>query len=735
MSGQKRHVIAALLIAGSIAFCYMNSINGTWAMDDIVVNKTVEMEDLREMTGFRKITYFSFHLNSLVAPFSRASFRIFNILIHIINSLLVYMLTFRLVGTFFKRGESGSWKQNGAPEKPERSDLTFYAALLSGVVFALHPININAVAYIVQRMASLSTLFVLVSLHCYISATRSAGITKTVCLYILSGICIVGGIFAKENAVMTVPLILLCEYLVLSRGSRILFLRRVFIITGIGVISIGIAYYLLGLQYATASLSEHIHNLNEPMIKAGWMATDVYWTPLQHILTEFRVVSRYIFLILLPLPRFLVFDWWGFPVSEAIIEPATTLFSLLLLLSLMILSLLSLKRLPLLSFGMLWYLIAVSLESFVALGSDLYFEHRNYLPLSGLVTGITGQAVISLRNRISYRSVWTSALILCLILGSLTLTRNSVWKDSVTLWSDTLTKSPSNLRAMIAMGNSYLALSDLDNAETYYSRVVKISSRDRRIHFLNDSIYSLGMMLLLQGRLDETRELITRFDRAIVSYKPRILEGFLKALSNDLDGAMKEYREVLNVSEGIDKVVVLTLMGDASREQGLSESSIRYYNEAITLHPEFSAAYYGIAASYLKTGDIDRADDYLRKTLAIDPNHVLALSDTAEVMLMRDAEPEDALIIAEQAVSKKPPFFQPYLTMGNILILLGREEEAEDYYAKALLRGSSEHLVLLSKARSYYMIGDTEKANANISAIRSLGDIPEDIRRIIQTSP
>jgi tetratricopeptide (TPR) repeat protein len=735
MISLRLHIIVALLIAGSIALCYMNSVNGTWAMDDTVVNKHVEMADLLEMTGFRKVTYFSFLLNSLVAPLTPASFRIINILIHIINSLLVYMLAFRLVGTMFSNGESGAWKHNGDSGQPERDERAFYAALLSGIVFALHPININAVAYIVQRMASLSTLFVLVSLHCYISATRAAGITKTAVLYVCSGLFIIVGIFAKENAVMTIPLILLCDYLLLSRGSRASFLRRVSIITVIGVIAMGLAYYLLELEYAITTLTEHIYNFNAPMEEAGWMAKDVYWTPLQHILTEFRVLSRYILLILLPLPGFLVFDWWGFPVSETLTDPATTLFALLLLLSLLMLSLFSMKRLRLLSFGILWYLIAVSLESFVAIGSDLYFEHRNYLPLTGLIAGLTGQAVISLGSRVNARSAWTSALILCLILGSLTFTRNSVWKDSVTLWSDTLAKSPSNLRAMIAMGNSYLAVSDLDNAETYYSRVVETSSRDRRLHFLNDSIYSLGMMFLLQGRLDEAGELITKFDRTVVSYKPRILEGFLKALSNNLEGAMKDYRDVLNVAEGIDKVVVLTLMGDAYREKGLTAASIRHYNEAIDLHPGFSAAYYGIAVLHLKRGDIDRADDYLRKTLAIDPNHTLALSDTAEVMLLRNSDPEEALLIAEQAISKRPPFYQPYLTMGNILILLGREKEAEDYYAKALHRGSSEHLVLLSKARSYYLMGDMENANIYISEIRSLGNIPDNIRRIIQPGP
>ncbi len=735
-SKKRRHILAALLLAVAIFLAYMNSINGTWAMDDIVVKKSVGIENLDDMVGYRKVTYFTFMLNSLVAPVSPANFRIFNILIHIINSILVYMLALRTVKSIHTNSEqSGEGKLNVSGFSPEVRDLSFYAALLSGIIFALHPININAVAYIVQRMASLSALLVLISLHCYISAARSKGGFRAATLYVLSSMLIVAGIFAKENAVMAIPLILIYDYFFLSAGNRGLFFKRIFIVIGIGVICIGLASYLLRFHHTAIYLANLLQNLNEPMIRKDWMAADVYWTPIQHILTEFRVVARYILLILLPLPRLLVFDWWGFPVSSGIIEPSTTLLSISLLLSLIVFSLYSIKRLPFLSFGILWYLTAISLESFAALGSDLYFEHRNYLPMSGLTVGIAGQTVVSLKNRMNYRAILVTASILCLTLGSLTFARNFVWKDSLTLWGDTLGKSSSNLRALMAMGNSYLSLSDMDNAEVYYSRVVKIGSKDKRLFFLNDSIYSLGMIYLFTGRLDEANALITKFDEAIVSYKPKILKGFHKALNQDPDGALRDYMNVINITKGIDTVIVLTLMGDAYREKGETYSAMRHYKEAISIYPDFSAAYYGMGALYLNTGDFDKADEYLGKTLSIDPDHVLALSDTAEVMIMKRASPEDALVYAKRAVLKKPPFFQPYLTMGNILILLEREGEAENYYKKAGEHGAEKHLVLLSKARAYYMNGDTAKAQFYFSELQNYEDLPENIRKMLQSNP
>ena len=148
------------------------------------------------------------------------------------------------------------------------------------------------------------------------------------------------------------------------RFNRKVFIKRILLIAAVGIVSIGLVSYFLELHKTLGDLVRLFLDLNTPLTKKGWTAVDVYWTPLQHILTEFRVVSRYIFLIFLPLPQFLVFDWWGFPISQGIREPLTTLSSLLLLLSLLVFSIWKIKRFPFLCFGILWYLSAISLEQF-----------------------------------------------------------------------------------------------------------------------------------------------------------------------------------------------------------------------------------------------------------------------------------------------------------------------------------------------------------------------------------
>jgi len=727
----KKHLLALILLSTSIFLAYSNSLNGTWAMDDVVTGKPVALADIKDFIGFRKVAYITFFLNQLIAPFSPLNFRLLNILIHILNTVLVYIIAFKSVILYAENHLQEVKKQKDKREATIQ-DKAFYAALFSSVIFGLHPININAVAYIVQRMASLATLFVLLALLSYIAATQTADRRKALLLYISSGLLVVLGIFSKENAVMAIPLILIYDYVFLSHFQWNLFRKRMLLVFGIGILSVGLAFSLLKMHFALFDVVKFFFSPNQPLTAKAWMASDVYWTPLQHLLTEFRVVSRYILLIFSPLPQLLIFDWWSFPISRGITHPITTIFSVLFILSLIIFSIWKLKRYPLLCFGILWYLCAISLESFFALGSDLYSEHRNYLPVSGLFIGVTGQMTISFWSKMNRNIVFSIIFIIAILSGVLTFSRNYVWKDSLTLWGDTLSKAPSNIRAMQALGNAHLKLSDFGNAEQYYKEGVRISAKDQRLHFLDDAVYSLGMLFLFGGKLDEAKDLIVRYELSLESYRIQILKGFYKASTNDIEGALKVYEEVIPQTRNGDLVVVYNLMGDAYRRKGLLDKAINQYTRSIALDPGFSSAYYGMGLTYMSKRDIEHAYEYFRKALAIDPDNVLALSDMADVLLIRKANPEEALRYARRAVSKSPPFYQPYLSLGNVLIVLQKDKEADEFYKKAIEHGVTAYMVPLSKARAYYLRGDIEKAKEQVSELRKFKNLPEQIKTIIE---
>jgi tetratricopeptide (TPR) repeat protein len=546
----RKHVIALLVLTLAVFLAYSNSLKSPWVMDDFLARETVEVSDFQSLLGFRKITYLTFLLNTMVLPLNPASLRFVNILIHILNVFLVYVLAYKTVLLWFRETEP----------KTNIHFPAFSVAFLSSSVFALHPMNINAVAYIIQRSASLATLFVLLSLLAYIRARQSTGNVQAFLFYGVSGIFIAIGIFSKENAVMAVPLIILYDLVFLSKLNTKELLKKLSIITGISFVIFVFVSYAWNLHTVIIELVGFFLQPNELLPLRGWMAVDVSWTPLQHILTEFRVLSRYLFLLILPLPHFLVFDLLGFPVSTGITIPITTLFSTIFVSGLILFSLVTLKRFPLFSFGMLWYFIAISLESFFALGSDLYFEHRNYLPLSGMV-------------------FW----------------RNFVWEDSIILWKDTLKKNQFNYRAHYNIGNAYLREGSRDKAIEHYKRVIDLSSN------FADAYVNLGVAYTSRGSMREVMELF----QTAIDIKPDHPEahynlGKAYQLEGFLDKSIKHYKIAIDIKPKYPEAHIN--LGAAYHSQGLMDQAIQHYRIAIELNPDSRDAHFNLGKAYESMG-------------------------------------------------------------------------------------------------------------------------------------
>ena len=212
-----RHLIVFAFLAVSVFLAYSNSLNGTWALDDTTeIGRTSIENNLNLRLGHRKIAYLTFLFNKWINPFSVFNYRVTNIIIHIINSILVYwisLVTLRL------------------PEMRERFGRYSYpVALITATVFALHPININAVAYIVQRMTSLSALFVFLALLSYLYGRTSASKRMAASLYCGCGCFYSSWAYSqKRMQCMALPLFMLYDYFFISRFRGKGFLSKVVI--------------------------------------------------------------------------------------------------------------------------------------------------------------------------------------------------------------------------------------------------------------------------------------------------------------------------------------------------------------------------------------------------------------------------------------------------------------------------------------------------------------------------
>jgi tetratricopeptide (TPR) repeat protein len=474
--------------------------------------------------------------------------------------------------------------------------------------------------------------------------------------------------------------------------------------------------------------------MNLPVTDQGWTAVDVYWTPLQHILTEFRVIGRYLSLLVLPLPGRLVFDYWGYVPSANISTPWSTLFSMLAIAGIIAFAIVKRRTLPLISFGILWYFIAISLESFIAVGSDFYFEHRNYLPVTGLFFGVSAQVAVSFKEGLfRQKAFWGVVLVLSAVLGGLTFQRNFVWKDSITLWTDTVNKAPQNLRATMALGNAYLKSAGLASAGRLYAETLKQASAEKRPKYFRDAAYSLGMVHLFLGNLPEAQKIIDLMDARLAGDSSTgVLRGFYSSMTGDTENAIRQLTQSLYGVKGLDTVIVFTLLGDTYRRSGQQDKALESYKKALDQDPSFAAAHYGLGNAYLLSKEIDRAEAATSRALDIDPLNPLALAQMADIVLIRKGPVEKARQFAERAIAASPPFYQPYVSMGTVMVLLGKDADADVFFQKAAERGLRGYLLPYNRARAYFMKGDKEKASLYLREILRMDDAPAELKNMIR---
>jgi tetratricopeptide (TPR) repeat protein len=478
--------IAALALIGVIFGVYLPGLHGPFMFDDyinIVDNPDVAMRSFnleglaRAATSEvssrlgRPLSYVSFGLNHYMAGGfeSTLPFKLTNVVIHGVNALLVLWLTRLLFAQLAHR-------QGREPERHEQL-LPFLVAAL----WALHPIQLTSVLYVVQRMTSLSALFVLAGLIAYVSGRELLALRpKRGILLMTTGI--LGGtglgLLAKENAILLLPYALVIEItLFQGRGLpwRALTIRRVAY-----SVAAGIGLLVLGLWV----------NGQLDWIASGYQLRN--FSLAERLLTETRVMWFYLGLLLFPgISRFTLYHD-DFPLSTGWFSPWTTLPATLGLAGLLIASVILRRKYPVPAFAILWFLVGHSLESSV-IALELAHEHRNYLPSLGLLAAaVYGLAVLARgRNRLILGA--GMALTATLAFTSFALATN--WRDEVSLARFMLRHHPDSARSHEAMAGIYLwkhkdpimamehyrAAADLAPYETSYLLKLVLTATETRL--------------------------------------------------------------------------------------------------------------------------------------------------------------------------------------------------------------------------------------------------------------
>jgi len=442
-------VIAVTILCCLGFLIYSNTLQSPFEFDDassIVRNISIrDVTNLKAIWNFwptRFITYLSFSFNYYFNQLQVVGYHIINLAIHLGSTILVWcfiMLTLSLP----------------IMKKDKISKYSRLAALFGALIFLTHPIQTESVTYINQRSGALAGFFYIFSLCLYVKA-RLLGkdynyrVVGSI-LFILSWIIGIVSMFTKENTVTLPLMIILYEFCFLKEGRR--FSWR-YIIPFIAILPI-IPLTLLVTKPETFTDIQRF--MSQPV--RGYY----------YFLTQLRVMVTYVRLVILPINQNL--DYY-YPVLKSLAS-IPVLGSFFLLILIIGGATRVFTRFRLISFGVFWFFLTLLPESSIVPMKDVIFEHRLYLPMVGYSIFLTSLICYRFGKK-TVRPLLIIFIMLITCYSMLTYARNFVWRDSFTLWNDTVHKSPSKIRPYIYRGITYATRDNFDQAILDFNKAIEI---------------------------------------------------------------------------------------------------------------------------------------------------------------------------------------------------------------------------------------------------------------------
>lgn len=466
---------------------YWPGLSGGWLFDDypnIVDNHGVQPSDVSisslaraalssPSSEFKRpLASLSFAANYLVAGLDPFWMKLTNLLIHLLNGVLIFQLTRRLLDSLQGRAAAAAPPTSEAATPDVYQGYNGLLAPLIAAAWMLLPINLTGVLYVVQRMESMANVFVLLGLVGYVAGRqRMLAGRSGLCLCALSvTVPTALGLLAKETAVMLPLYAFLVEWIVFrfaqTNGMREGWTKHrgllaLFTIVLVLPLLTGLVWLVPGLLKASA-----------------WTTRD--FTLGIRLLSEARIVVDYIGWTLLPTPGALSFYHDDFLISTGLLTPWTTLASLVFLGALTVGIWTQRRRRPLVALGLAFYL-GCHLLTGTILPLELIYEHRNYFASFGLLLTLVpplaaprepAKPSAPARSRTTAipfdhplpLSLPRYVLLVGLMLlwTAETALTASVWGNPLRLAQDLAARAPASPRAQYELGRMYVIYSHYD---------------------------------------------------------------------------------------------------------------------------------------------------------------------------------------------------------------------------------------------------------------------------------
>ncbi len=580
LSKAQPHIVSATVITLAAILVYSNSLSVPFQFDDqISIQGNPAIRDISNLKAIfqfsptRFFTYVTFAVNYYFHGLDVFGYHLVNLIIHICAAVLVMWFVHLLL--------MSPEMNRLMPAAPKQS-----LALCAALVFALHPVQTQAVTYIVQRLASLATVFYVATMCLYINGRllQQSDATQKYAIWFFGAAATTAviGMFTKET-VFTVPFaILLYEYY---------FFRSTVVSHWKFLLPVCCFCLLIPLIiFSTGSIDfDKLRAMQEGPEGI------IYISPLEYLFTQFRVLVTYLRLFMFPINQNLDYDY---PLARTFFS-IETVISIFALAALCAAGVWSFSKQRIISFGIFWFFLTLSIESSIIPIRDVIFEHRLYLPMAGLSVLLIVLLYECLRN-INLRLFY--AVVAVALVGSALLTyhRNSVWHDELTLWNDAVKKSPQKVRPYNNRGRAYGNMGEYDKAMDDFRRAIQINPR------CAEAYYNLGLVYALKG---DDENALKNYDQAIALYPNYAAaynnRGLVLVNKKAYDRAIADYDQALRITPRSPDVYYNR--GLAYFHKQNYDQAIADYSQALLLNPRYGNAYHNRAAAYYTKGDYQKA--------------------------------------------------------------------------------------------------------------------------------
>jgi tetratricopeptide (TPR) repeat protein len=591
--------LALAVLVGLVVLCYINSLWNGFVFDDhLHVLENSRLRSLINLPGllrsYRPLRDISYAIDFALWGERAAGFHFTNLVIHAGNTVLVFFLVKRLI-----RQQAHS----------------ILVPVLAALIFALHPLQTDAVTYISGRRDVLFALFYLAAFRFYLSY-RTGRAIKYLVLFLAAWVL---SLLSKEMAASFPILIFTWSFCELWGESSGKWPRKFYA-------SVKSAFKSDLWLYLALAAGGLVYTFYQTYTQGGSERAGYrgfrYWggSVYHNVLTEIHVQAWYFKQLVLPTP---ITQYSGaFPVAGSIFDHMV-IPSIIVVFAVFGLGLFLLDRAPLLAFAILSYFVMLLPVSQIIPHHELLADHYLYLPMMsfGLLVALVVERLAGASDPVRI-AAWTTAGILVVVYGVLTVRQNFVWRDDYSLWQANYNAVPTSPRAAYSLGVEYISRNPRKAADMF------------RQCLAEDPAYQNAYMdlVVLSNSRDQARDVEALIRKGLATPDSKIY-----AEEGEFPGPFRAR--------------LTTALAVARNNQGDHAGAESLLWKAIAIDPG-NPQPYGLLAGYYEK-DQTKLQDLLQKEVKASPYSETALQDLT-IMLLKQKKYDDAIPYVRRILSTNP---------------------------------------------------------------------------------